>query len=109
MHARSSGNALSKSWRLLKVLNMARSSIYDRIVPPNFGPVKYIIAENLGNRKDTRGSRFDMAAKNPKDQDVTKAATMDTPVTFHPQVREQDPARSMLRAHALELFALPFN
>ena len=34
---------------------------------------------------------------------------MDTPVTFHPQVRAPDPAQASLRAHALELFALPFN
>ena len=50
-----------------------------------------------------------MAAKNPKDQGVTKAAAMDTPVTFHPQVRAPDPALAHLRIRALELFALPFN
>ena len=49
-----------------------------------------------------------MAAKNPKDQGVTKAAPMDTPVTFHPQVRTPDPG-AHLRIRALELFALPFN
>ncbi len=50
-----------------------------------------------------------MAAKNPKDQGVTKAAAMDTPVTYHPQVRPPEPAHASLRARALELFALPFN
>src|SRR5689334_9005764 len=34
---------------------------------------------------------------------------MDTPVTFHPQVRPADPAQSTLREQALELFAFPFN
>jgi biotin synthase len=34
---------------------------------------------------------------------------MDTPVTFHAQVRPPDRAQSTLREQALELFALPFN
>jgi len=34
---------------------------------------------------------------------------MDIPVTFHPQAGPPAPVQSTLRAHALELFALPFN
>ena len=50
-----------------------------------------------------------MAAKNPKYQGVTKAAAMDTPVTFHPTARSANPQQDALREQALGLFALPFN
>ena len=50
-----------------------------------------------------------MAAKNPKYQGVTKAAAMDTPVTFHPTARSANPPQDTLREQALGLFALPFN
>jgi biotin synthase len=67
-------------------------------------------AEILGNRKDMNPRQVDIGAKNHKYQGVTKAAAMDTPVTFHPPAAAAAlPAHAGLRAQALALFALPFN